>query len=223
MNWQDITMNPTDRAILIGATGCGKTTLAEYLTSDPRTPWSVVYDAKISDSVGKWKGYRFIYNYNEYLSALDEYEKYPRLVYRPGFKESLDPNAQDTFFSDIYQRQSTRLYIDEAYAVLGGTNPSFHLQAILSRGREREISCLVACQRPKRIPLIFKSEVEHMYIFRLQLWEDIEVISKNTDIDPVDIRNLNNYEFIYYNCLTGQRSEVLKLDLSKRATAKLAA
>jgi hypothetical protein len=214
MEWSELQINPTDRAILIGRTGCGKTTLARYLVEDRRTPYSVVYDAKISDSIGKWNAHKFIYDYGEYIEALDDPDTYPRIVYRPSMLESIDANAQDTFFAHIYQRKNTRLYIDEAYAVLGGTNPSFHLQAILSRGRERGISCVIATQRPKRIPLLFKSEVEHIYVFALNLREDRQIVSDITDIDELEIFDLKNYEFIYYNCLTGQRSGVLQLDIS---------
>jgi hypothetical protein len=219
MDWRNIAIGPTDRAILIGATGCGKTTLAHYLVSDPSHPYSVVYDPKISESIGEWDDHVFFYTYSEYDKALDDPDNYPRIVYRPNMRESLDPDAQEKFFEDIYWRKNTRLYIDEAYSVLGGTSPSFHLQAILSRGRERGISCVVATQRPKRIPLVFKSEVEHMYIFRLNLMEDRLVIAQNTDIDIHELLDLQNYEFIYYNCLTGKRSRVLKLDLSG-STAK---
>jgi hypothetical protein len=76
---------------------------------------------------------------------------------------------------------------------------------------------VIATQRPKRIPLLFKSEVEHMYIFKLNLHEDQIVVAQMTDIDPLDIKDLRDFEFIYYNCLTGQRSNILTLDLTRKS------
>jgi hypothetical protein len=212
--WRQIEMGPNDRAIMIGRTGCGKTTLGKYFVEDYKKPYSIVYDAKISQNIGNWNGHQQVTSWKEYLEYIDEWDEYPRIIYRPTMAESLSAEYQEAFFANVYERQNCRLYIDEAYAVLGGTNPSFHLQAILSRGRERGISTIIATQRPKRIPLVFKSEVEHMYIFSMNLQEDILVVSQNTDIDPYEIRDLENYQFIYYNCLTGRRSQVLKLNLS---------
>jgi ABC-type Fe3+/spermidine/putrescine transport system ATPase subunit len=51
MEWDNLKMGIEDRAILIGATGCGKTTLARFLAEDPRQPYSIVYDPKASRNI----------------------------------------------------------------------------------------------------------------------------------------------------------------------------
>ncbi len=211
-HWSQLKLSQTDRAALIGATGCGKTTLARYLIEDSSKPFSITYDAKISDNIGQWN-HTFYYDF--YSLTRSDRLKYPRLVYRPDIYESVDPNAQDEFFQWVYHRKRCRLYVDEAYALLGGTNPSFFLQAVLSRGRERGISAMIATQRPKRIPLITLSESENIYIFRLNLPGDREAVEEITGIDRVDQSTLRNYEFFYFNALTGYRSGKLKLNISR--------
>lgn len=205
LTFDNLRLGKTDRGVLIGATGCGKTTLARYLIEDKNKPYSVVYDAKLSDAIGKWR--HVFYTDFESIQQSDE----RRLIYRPSFIESISPEAQDDFFQWVYNRHYTRLYIDEAYALLGGSNPSFHLQACLSRGRERGISTLIATQRPKRIPLIAMSESEHIYVFRLNLNDDRQRTEELTGISIVDQISLRQYEFYYYNVLTGYRSNKLKL------------
>lgn len=208
-NWNQIRIGKNDRALLVGATGCGKTTLARYLIEDTSKPFSVTYDAKISENISGWEGQEF---HEDFDSLVDSDS--PRLIYRPSFRESVDADAQDDFFAWVYERRYTRLYVDEAYALLGGTHPSFHLQACLSRGRERGISTIIATQRPKRIPLITLSESEHIYVFRLNLAEDRGRTWEITGIDPLDQADLRNYEFFYYNALTGKASDKLKLNIS---------
>lgn len=209
MKVNPIQIGINDRAFLVGSTGCGKTTLAQYLIEDIRKPYSVVYDAKISDSIGKWN-HTYYYELDRLYQAGEK-----RLIYRPDIYEAQDANLQDEFFQWIYDRKHTRLYIDEAYALLGGQNPSFHLQACLSRGRERGISTIVSTQRPKRIPLITLSESEHIYVFRLNLHEDRIRIKEITGIDPEEQATIQNYEFIYFNALSGLRSSKLKLKINE--------
>lgn len=208
INFEQLRLGKDDRGLLVGATGCGKTTLANFLLQDRNKPYVVVYDAKISDSISKWNEYTFCYT----LSSLEE-EEAKKLVYRPSIYDSVDSEKQDEFFQWVYNRKYTRLYIDEAYALLGGANPAFHLQACLSRGRERGISTLIATQRPKRIPLITMSEAEHIYIFRLNLLEDKNRVYELTGIDIEEQNTLNNYEFFYYNALSGFKSKKLKLKI----------
>lgn len=210
-SWRQLQIARNDRAILIGATGCGKTTLARYLIEDPSKRNSVVYDPKISESIDRWlfRPHVPYYDFHQLRDAEEE-----RLIYRPNYRESLDPRAQDAFFQWIYERRFTRVYVDEAYSLLGGTNPSFHLQACLSRGRERGISAIVATQRPHRIPLITISEAEHFYVFRLNLLQDRQRVYELTGIDALEQTALNRFEFFYYNALMGERSGKLKLNLA---------
>lgn len=206
-DWRQIRMGQNDRAAVIGATGTGKTTLARYLVEDRAKRCSVVYDAKISDSISAWSTHAF-YDDFERLKRAEEY----RLIYRPSFRESMDGDAQEAFFEWIYWRRYTRLYIDEASAIRGGVNPPFSLQHILARGRERGISTVVSTQRPKRVPLIFFSEAEHFFIFRLNMVGDRERVFELTGIDPYEQTTLEKYEFFYYSVDTGQPSQRLKLN-----------
>ncbi len=207
IEWRAIKLGRNDRGVLIGATGCGKTTLARFLIEDKNKPYSVVYDAKISESIGKWP-HAFFDDFN-----LIQQSEARRLIYRPSVEEERDPRAQDAFFQWVYHRRYTRLYVDEAYALLGGSNPCFYLQACLSRGRERGISTLIATQRPARIPLITLSEAEHYYIFRLNWPGDRQRIEEVTGISALEQTDLENFEFIYWNALTGRRTGKLKLNL----------
>jgi GTPase SAR1 family protein len=206
-NWRQLKIRPNDRAILIGATGCGKTTLARYLIEDQWKPYSVVYDAK---GMISWPNH-LLYTSFDSLQEVGEEEK--RILFRPDVYEALNPKSQDVFFQWVYEQRNIRLYVDEAYALLGGSNPSFHLQACLSRGRERGISTIIATQRPKRIPLITMSEAEHFYIFRLNLLEDRIRTEELTGIDTLEQTELREYEFYYYNALSGLRSNKLKLKI----------
>ena len=213
IGWEKIGIGRNDRAVLIGATGCGKTTLARLLVEDPNKRYSVVYDAKISDAIGEWSegGRQVIYHDFGQLQEAEE----PRLIYRPPYTEERDPQAQDRFFEWVYFRYRTRLYIDEAYSILGGSRPSFHLQACITRGRERGISTVIATQRPHNIPLIFLTESEHSYVFRLQGLSDRQRVEELTNgLCTVDMQmGLANHEFYYFNVFEGLFPRKLKLNL----------
>lgn len=208
-------MGRNDRALVVGRTGSGKTFLARYLIEDARKPYSVVYDAKNSESIEKWAttGKQKIFESFDRLQQAEE----RRLIYRPNLFEAADRIAQERFFEWVYERQHTRLLVDEAYAVLGGTNPSFYFQACLSRGRERGISTIIAAQRPHRIPLLTLTEAEHLYIFSLRGGSDKARMCELTDdeLSLDDFADLGEHEFFYFNVLKGLYPRKLKInDLS---------
>ena len=201
-------MGRDDRATLIGATGTGKTTLARFLVEDKYKRNSVVYDNKPSDAIARWKDTQNIYYSFDMVQEAEE----ERLIYTPPLAETLDAQKQDNFFAWIYERRYTRLYLDEANALRGGTNPSYHLQACLCRGRERGISVITGTQRPARVPLILMSEAEHFYIFRLNLLVDRQRVFEMTGIGVDEQTDLAQFEFYYYNAILGARSNKLKIN-----------
>jgi len=207
MEWQSLKLPKNDRGVLIGATGSGKTFLGRYLVEDAEKPYSVVYDAKISDSIGEWD-HKIITDFDELVESEER-----RIIYRPNYIEAVNPIEQDAFFEWVYLRKNTRLFVDEAYAVTGGTNPSFHFQACLARGRERGISTLVATQRPHRIPLVTLSEAEHYWIFRLTLLNDRRRVEEITGITAEEQLDLKNHEFFYYSAFEGRYPRRLKISV----------
>jgi hypothetical protein len=222
-DWEQMKVGKNDRSILIGATGCGKTWLAKALVNDPAKPFSVVYDTKglisspaLQKVEDRWIGHKVYDDFDMLIeSQKKNLTKEPRVIYRPPIEEERDAVAQDIFFHWVYERWHTRLYVDEAYSILGGVNPSQYLQACLSRGRERGISTIISTQRPARIPVITMSESEHIFVFRLNAKNDRERAGELIDVDPRSFHpeNLKDYQFYYFNVRAGRSSGKLTLNI----------
>lgn len=195
-------MGRNDRGVLIGKTGCGKTTLARFLIEDDNKRYSVTWNPKGSESIFFWENQHMVTSLRELEDAADE--DIPRLIYTPDPLVAEDEQTQKEFFYWIYENKNRRLYIDEATAIAyrGYSIPRF-LLAILNRGRERGISTLTATQRPSGVPMNILSESEHYYVFKTLLPQDRQRVEAITGISVEDQASLDDHEFFYFNVSRG--------------------
>lgn len=189
MDISEILPERTDRAVLVGQTGTGKTTLARYLLEYRK--FVIIYDAK---GLIKWQGYKRLTT----LRAIYKCRE-PRIIYAPVASELRDETYHEAFFRFIYERKNTLCYVDETYAVTRGEiiPPSYH--ACLTRGRERNISVISSTQRPMYIPNVVLSESEHFYVLFLKMPQDRKKIYEATGLEPEKIALLQKRYFYYTN------------------------
>lgn len=195
------------RAVFIGQTGSGKTTLARSaLCSIPAYRFVVVYDVKGQMKAADWPGFKLVTSFEKLREAAELKSNgrwvFEKLIYQPNIYEVPDDSdleAADRFFKWIYYRTNTVLYVDEVYGVTTGRKIPFHFKAILTRGRERGITCLMATQRPAEIPQFILSEAENYYVFQLQMPQDKERIRKIKGIPESAIESLDKFEFLFAN------------------------
>jgi len=174
-----ITLNlrKNNRGLIVGKTGSGKTTLARFLLhSFPRVA--------ILDNKGLifWPEYYRVTKRSELVEAMHRYAK---VVYVPSIYGDSEEN--DYFFDLIYAMGNCAVYVDEVYSCCNRDELPPSYKAIITRGRERGISCLSATQRPKLIPQILFSESEQFYIFELRLEVDRAKIASTVDIAEEEI------------------------------------
>lgn len=186
--WRALVPRRTDRALFVGMTGSGKTTLAQRLLDHRKHV--VCYDGK---GTLNWPGYKLVTD----LSRLYR-EKSPRMVYRPSVAAMQDEDAKEEFFAWLYARGNTTLYVDEAYTLGAGDDMPFSLRAILTRGREHGLESWTATQRPMRIPQEMISEAEHVYCFKLRMEQDRKKLAQVAGVDPDTIRVDVKRDFLYF-------------------------
>lgn len=202
----------TGRGVAVGMTGCGKTTLAEFLLS----PFQNVA-AMDPKGMLRWRGFVRYTRLQDVIKS-----ESTRTIYAANAEELRDPEYHEAFFRWAYDRTNTFVYVDEAYAV---TAPSYippSLHAILTRGRERGTGILNSTQRPMQIPNVIMSEAENWYVFRLSMPADRKKVCEICPgLNPDEILMLPKREFVYCRADEDYRTRPITLELPK--TPQLAA
>lgn len=210
MNLKALLPGQNDRAVFIGQTGCGKTTLAKYALQNRK--FVVIYDAK--DTI-HWPGYHRVTDPAQLFEIKGELvAKHPKIIYAPGIEYDEDFDSIDKFFYWCYARGHCTVYVDEVYGVTpSALKMTKYHRACLTRGRERGLSTFSATQRPSNVPLPIFSESEHYYVFTLNQAVDRERVQRNTAIEAEQIDALGEHQFLYAQLKTKRIVGPLKLQM----------
>jgi hypothetical protein len=177
------------RAVFVGKTGTGKTTLAERVCANFLNV--VVLDSKAEM---QWNGYQIFDNLSSVKRATAT-----RIIWQPNPHEQ-NEESYDDFFKWVYDRKNTVCYIDEVLAICKNSqNIPFWYRALLTRGRSRGIGTFNSTQAPVYVPHWILSQSEHYFIFKMKLGTDREKVESITGISRYELDNLQNHEFYYAN------------------------
>lgn len=172
-----------ERAMLVGATGTGKTTLARQLLQ--------VYSAiLVIDSKCTYGGKRGEPGYRMVSSpgGLRWITKGVKLIqYRPD-EESQGVDDYNAVYRWAYKRGDILVYTDEAFLVHRGSHSPDYLRNCCTCGRELGIGMITGTQRPTGIDLRIMTEAEVFYCFQLRHRDDrkrmAEMMGEEVMTDP---------------------------------------
>lgn len=179
--------NDTQRLLIVGATGSGKTQAAQWHLSNrsyDEIPW-VVYNTKSDASIDAIPWAQEI--------GIDELPRDPGVyIVKPLPSEQ---RALEAHQMAIWNKGSMGVYVDEGYA-MGSNNDAF--RALLTQGRSRRIPMIVLSQRPVWLDRFAFSESEFFQVFRLQHAKDRASME---DLVPAPLDRLPPYHSWYYDAL----------------------
>lgn len=174
------------RAVFVGKTGCGKTTLAERICSN--------FDSVcVLDSKGEldWRGYQI------FTKLADVIKSKGRIIWQPNPHEQ-NIETYEQYFKWIYDRRNTVSYVDEVFAICKNSQTiPFWFKAILTRGRSRNVASFNSTQEPVQIPRSILAQAEYYFVFKMKLDFDREKIESITGIPYNDLKALKIHEFFY--------------------------
>lgn len=192
------------RMAIIGQTGTGKSFLAKRLISkaknlaiiDPKRTFKYP-DIPVFDTPGA------------ILKA-----KPKRFMYRPK-PELLDNlNAYNEVYKYCYHMGDILVYTDDVVGILDVQKFPRYLRICYQMGREKNVSCICAFQRPAWLPRFLLSEVQKLCVFRLTMKDDIKKIQEiMPGFDPSKFPD--KHTFYFYDCDTMDAGQMTRIDVTK--------
>lgn len=186
MDLKDIRPKATERMLIVGATGTGKTTLArKLLQSYPEDEKQavIVIDPKCTYDPQDER-YKLIRN----PGALLWHSRTQYIHYRPD-EDNQDVKSYDRVYRWIYKRRDILVYTDETYLTMRHTQSPDWQRAVITCGRELGIGAIFSTQRPSGIDLRIYTESEHKICFYLAHDDDrkrmAQEMGKMVMTDPV--------------------------------------
>ena len=191
MTFADLRPAPGEHAFIAGKTGSGKTVLA-YALVQPSARSVLVFDAK---GRIRWPGFERARTFKDFHRKA---ERGPRVIYAPNADELRDRPTHEAFFRYAYERTNTLVYVDEGFSVTDGEELPDSYFAILTRGRELNVTAITSTQRPMNLPQEIMSESSRFYVFRLAMPQDRKKVASFVPVEASRFGQLQKQRFIYY-------------------------
>ena len=174
---------------IVGRTGGGKTTLATGIL--PKRSHVVVFANKIRDPVVsdfKKQGYTVL---NSWGNIRREETK---IVLWPKFKKMSDVSHQRAEFKkaldEILTLGDWAIYIDEAYWVSEDLKLRGELKVMWQQGRSLGVSIVAGTQRPVHVPLEMWTQATHVFMLRVNNFDDLRRMQGIGAWDPELVRKI---------------------------------
>jgi energy-coupling factor transporter ATP-binding protein EcfA2 len=189
MDLKDIRPKSTERMLLVGATGTGKTTLARKLIqshiADNKKHPVIIIDPKCTYDP---EDDRFKLVTSPFALRWQGRQQF--IHYRPA-PDYQDVKSYDSVYKWIFARKEILVYTDETYMTMRGQRSPQWQTACVTCGRELGIGMLFATQRPSGIDLRIYTESEHKICFYLAHDDDrkrmAQEMGKAVMVDPVAV------------------------------------
>jgi len=196
-------IDPSERWLLVGKTGSGKTELAKYLLREVAKKWPVVIVDPNMIWLGKGKGKdKKDWAQGKEDGTIDK----PHLVrvFNPKYHVQLiQPDEEELeelekMCYEILKRGNTFIYFDETEGIATATHVPKFIRVLWKRGRAHKIGAWASTQVPTGIPKLFKSQSEHRVGLKVGE-EDAELVSSIVHVPIEEVESLSRFEWIYYN------------------------
>lgn len=200
----DILLLPGERGLLVGQAGSGKTYAAAWMLRHTQQR-AVIFDTKTEPvflSVARGRNTIVVHSRAEMMKALDAKNTRDRahyIIVRPPPSELSDPMSVDAYLESIYHAHTNLfVFIDEAYQLHRNSQAGPGLIGLLTRGRARGLTTLVATQRPAWLSRFALTEANKFYIFRLTDRRDWQRLGEIVPGIPKEGIMLPKHRFIYH-------------------------
>lgn len=190
-------IKPSERLMIMGKTGSGKTEWEKFmLRRIARVMPVVIIDPKMF-----WLGENPVWAKGKNPGTIDA----PRLVkaFNPKFwVQVVQPDEYDSqferFLKGILRNKYVFTCLDETDGLCTSTSVPMAIRKVWKQGRVLKIGASAGSQTYSGIPRIFKSQAEKFVLFRVGD-EDIEDAANLVHTLPEIVANLGEYEYIYYD------------------------
>src|SRR5579872_3043580 len=201
-----IKIDPSERWIILGKTGSGKSEFVKYMLRIISQKMNVIIIDVNETWLGKGKGGdKRDWARGREPGTIDKPHLIDKLhpnhhvqLLQPDVDgEELDERLSNLCF-DALKAENYFLYFDESEGIATATHVPLHIRRIWKTGRAHNIGAWVSTQAPKGIPRIFKSQAEHFVTFKVGE-EDIDYVAELVHATKEEVRNLGEFEWLYYN------------------------